>query len=80
MKDNRRPLASRQAAATQRRAWSPLLKRIQPDASVDRGTTSHYVAVPEVRAVVAVNPRFDHRPAPPLLPMIQLRITRKGLT
>ncbi len=50
MKDNRRPSASRQAAATKRRAWSLLLKRIQPDAAgIDCGATSHYVAVPEDR-------------------------------
>jgi len=50
MKDNRRPPAPRHAAATQPRAWSPLLKRIQPDAAgIDCGATSHYVAVPEGR-------------------------------
>jgi hypothetical protein len=50
MKDNRRPPAPRQATATQRRSWSPLLKRIQPDAAgIDCGATSHYVAVPEDR-------------------------------
>jgi transposase len=50
MKDNRRSPASRQAAATKPRAWSPLLKRIQPDAAgIDCGATSHYVAVPEDR-------------------------------
>jgi transposase len=50
MKDNRRPSAPRQATATQRRVWSPLLKRIQPDAAgIDCGATSHYAAVPEDR-------------------------------
>jgi len=50
MKDNCRAPASHQAAATKRRAWSPLLKRIQPDAAgIDCGATSHYVAVPEDR-------------------------------
>jgi len=50
MKDNRRSPAPRQAAATKHRSWSPLLKRIQPDAAgVDCGATSHYVAVAEDR-------------------------------
>jgi len=50
MKDNRRPPAPRHAAATKPRGWSPLLKRIQPDAAgIDCGATSHYVAVPEGR-------------------------------
>ncbi len=50
MKDNRPAPASRQAARPQRRAWSPLLKRIQPDAAgIDCGATHHYVAVPADR-------------------------------
>ena len=50
MKNNRRAPASHQVTATKRRAWSPLLKRIQPDAAgIDCGATSHYVAVPEDR-------------------------------
>jgi transposase len=50
MKDNRRRPAAHHAAATKPRAWSPLLKRIQPDAAgIDCGATSHYVAVPEDR-------------------------------
>src|SRR5215831_17262745 len=50
MKDNRRPPAPRHVAATKPRAWSSLLKRIQPDAAgIDCGATSHYVAVPEDR-------------------------------
>jgi transposase len=50
MKDNRSPATPRQATATQRHSWSPLLKRIQPDAAgIDCGATSHYVAVPEDR-------------------------------
>ena len=50
MKDNRRTPAARPAAGGKRRAWSPLLERIQPDAAgIDCGATSHYVAVPEDR-------------------------------
>jgi transposase len=50
MKDNRPAPASHQAARRQRRAWSPLLKRIQPDAAgIDCGATHHYVAVPADR-------------------------------
>jgi transposase len=50
MKDNRRTPASRPAAGTKRRTWSPLLKRIQPDAAgIDCGAISHYVAVPQDR-------------------------------
>jgi transposase len=50
MQDNRRTPASRPAAASKRRAWSPLLQRIQPDAAgIDCGATSHFVAVPAQR-------------------------------
>jgi transposase len=50
MKDDRRMPASRPATSVKRRTWSPLLKRIQPDAAgIDCGSTSHYVAVPQDR-------------------------------
>jgi transposase len=45
MKSNR-GAAARQGGATKRLAWSPLLKRIQPDAAgIDCGATSHFAAV-----------------------------------
>jgi transposase len=45
MKPNR-GAAARQGGTTKRLAWSPLLKRIQPDAAgIDCGATSHFVAV-----------------------------------
>lgn len=49
MRSNRGP-ATRQGGTTERPGWSPLLKRIQPDAAgIDCGATSHYVAVPQDR-------------------------------
>jgi transposase len=50
MKRNRRTSAARPATRTKGRAWSPLLKRIQPDAAgIDCGATRHFVAVPADR-------------------------------
>jgi transposase len=48
MKDNRR--ARTQYRFSKHPTWSPLLKRIQPDAAgIDCGATSHFVAVPADR-------------------------------
>src|SRR5215470_18018602 len=45
MKSNRDTVA-RQGGTSKGAGWSPLLKRIQPDAAgVDCGATSHFVAV-----------------------------------
>jgi transposase len=50
MKSNHRAAVSGQPVTTKRAAWSPLLKRMQPDAAgIDCGATSHYVAVPQER-------------------------------
>jgi transposase len=50
MKSNRRAPAARQPAPTRRRAWHPLLKRIQLDAAgIDCGANRHDVAVPAER-------------------------------
>jgi len=49
MKSNR-GAATPQGGTTKPRAWTPLLKRIQPDAAgIDCGATSHFAAVPADR-------------------------------
>jgi len=48
MRNNRRALVP--TSSGKRPAWSPLLKRLQPDAAgIDCGATSHFVAVPADR-------------------------------
>jgi transposase len=50
MKRNRRTSAACPATSPKGRTWSPLLKRIEPDAAgIDCGATSHFVAVPADR-------------------------------